>query len=69
LGPHTLGKNIPTAAGDVEAKAGCWDFVGGSGYNGAVASPSRDDFPNNFVGDLVKTDRGSYGDYPAKQIS
>jgi hypothetical protein len=32
--------------------------VGGVGYNGAVAEPRRDDFPNNFVGDLVATDRG-----------
>jgi hypothetical protein len=27
-------------------------------YNGPVAEPQRDDFPNNFVGDLVPTDRG-----------
>jgi hypothetical protein len=32
--------------------------VGGLGYNGAVAGPRRDDFPDHFVGDLVKTDRG-----------
>jgi hypothetical protein len=33
-------------------------LVGGSGYNVAVADSRRDDFPNNFVGDLVPTDRG-----------
>lgn len=31
--------------------------VGGSGYNIAVAEP-RDEFPNNFVGDLVHAERG-----------
>jgi hypothetical protein len=31
--------------------------VGGSGYNVEVAEP-RDDFPNNYVGDLVPTERG-----------
>lgn len=30
--------------------------VGGSGYNVAVTEP-RDEFPNNFVGDLVPTER------------
>jgi hypothetical protein len=30
--------------------------VGGLRYNIAVAEP-RDDFPNNFVGDLVRTER------------
>jgi hypothetical protein len=34
------------------------NVVGGSGYNGPVAAPQRDDFPNNFVGDLVPTERG-----------
>jgi hypothetical protein len=32
--------------------------VGGPRYNIAVANPRRDDFPNNYVGDLVRTDRG-----------
>jgi hypothetical protein len=32
-------------------------LVGRSGYNIAVVEP-RDEFPNNFVGDLVPTDRG-----------
>ena len=32
--------------------------VDGSGYNIAVAEPRRDEFPNNFVGDLVPTERG-----------
>jgi hypothetical protein len=32
--------------------------VGEAGYNCAVAGTRRDDFPNNFVGDLVKTERG-----------
>lgn len=32
--------------------------VGGSGYNGAVTEQGRDDFPNNFVGDMVETERG-----------
>jgi hypothetical protein len=32
-------------------------IVGGSGYNVAVSDP-RDEFPNNFVGDLVHTERG-----------
>jgi hypothetical protein len=27
-------------------------------YNGAVAERRRDEFPNNFAGDLVKTERG-----------
>jgi hypothetical protein len=31
--------------------------VGGPGYN-TVTGPRRNDFPNNFVGDLVPTDRG-----------
>lgn len=31
--------------------------VGGSGYNIAVATP-RDEFPNNFVGDIVETAAG-----------
>jgi hypothetical protein len=31
--------------------------VGGPGYN-TVTEPRRDDFPNNFVGDLVPTDPG-----------
>ena len=31
--------------------------VGGVGYNIAVADPP-DEFPNNFVGDLVRTERG-----------
>jgi len=31
--------------------------MGGSGYSGRVAGPRREDFPNNFVGDLVHTDR------------
>jgi hypothetical protein len=29
-----------------------------SGYNEAAAGPRRGDFPDNFVGDLVKTTRG-----------
>jgi hypothetical protein len=29
-----------------------------TGYNVAVTGPRRDDFPNNYVGDLVHTDRG-----------
>ncbi len=33
-------------------------IVGGSGYNVAVADPRRDNFPNNFVGDLVPTEHG-----------
>lgn len=33
------------------------EAVGGSAYNIAVAAPRRDEFPNNFVGDLVQTDR------------
>jgi hypothetical protein len=32
--------------------------VGVAGYDGAVADRRRDDFPNNFVGDLVRTERG-----------
>jgi hypothetical protein len=32
--------------------------VGGLGYNVAVAGPRRDDFPNNYVGDLVHDERG-----------
>jgi hypothetical protein len=32
-------------------------LVAGSGYNVAVAEPS-DEFPNNYVGDLVPTERG-----------
>ena len=28
------------------------------GNNVAVAEPKRDDFPNNFVGDLVPTEHG-----------
>ena len=32
--------------------------VGGAEYNVAVAEPKRDDFPNNFVGALVPTERG-----------
>jgi hypothetical protein len=32
--------------------------VAGLGYNVAVAEPPRDEFPNNFVGDLVHTERG-----------
>lgn len=32
-------------------------LVAGSGYNAAVAEPS-DEFPNNYVGDLVPTERG-----------
>ena len=31
--------------------------VGGPGYETVVAEP-RDEFPNNFVGDLVQTERG-----------
>ena len=30
-------------------------------YNVPVAEPRRDDFPNNSVGDPVKTDRGVGG--------
>ena len=29
-----------------------------TGYNEAATRPRRDDFPNNSVGSLVKTDRG-----------
>jgi hypothetical protein len=32
--------------------------VGGPGYNVAVAEPRRDEFPNNYVGDLVHSERG-----------
>ena len=32
--------------------------VGGPFCNVAVAEPRRDEFPNNFVGDLVHTERG-----------
>ena len=32
--------------------------VGGSGYNIGVAEPGRDEFPNNYVGDLVHTEHG-----------
>jgi hypothetical protein len=32
--------------------------VAGLGYNVAMAEPPRDEFPNNFVGDLVPTERG-----------
>jgi hypothetical protein len=32
--------------------------VGGPRYNIAVAESPRDEFPNNFVGDLVHTERG-----------
>jgi hypothetical protein len=32
--------------------------VGGSGYNAAVAEPRRDDFPNNYIGDLMRGERG-----------
>ena len=34
--------------------------VGGPVYNVAVAKP-RDDFPNQFVGDLLRTDRSWVG--------
>jgi hypothetical protein len=33
-------------------------FVGGLGYEVAMAEPRRDDFPNHSVGDLVRTERG-----------
>jgi hypothetical protein len=32
--------------------------VRGPGYNAAVAEPPRDEFPNNFVGNLVHDERG-----------
>jgi hypothetical protein len=33
-------------------------LVGGIRYDCVVAGPRRDDFPNNYVGDLVRGERG-----------
>jgi hypothetical protein len=41
----------------VSQRTAAWP-VGGSRYNIAVDEQRHEDFPNNFVGDLVQTDRG-----------